>query len=182
MSDQMPPFFISLVSHSDHWMFIGSNGALTAGRKDEENALFPYYTDDKILASADQVGSKTLVLVLKMEKKLWKPFSDHYKGIYKITRNLYKNQWGNELLFEEINEDLGLSFLYSWSFSGKFGFVRKSIILNYGNKPVNLEILDGVQDIMPYGFQANSNCKGVTWSMLTREVNWIPAAELEFFP
>jgi hypothetical protein len=150
--DQMPPFFISLVSHSDHWMFIGSNGALTAGRKDEENALFPYYTDDKIVASADQVGSKTLVLVEKDQiKRLWRPFSDIYKGVYKITRNLYKNQWGNELLFEEINEDLGLSFLYSWSFSSKYGFVRKSILLNNGDKPTTLDILDGVQDIMPYG-------------------------------
>lgn len=150
--DQMPPFFISLVSHSDHWMFIGSNGALTAGRKDEENALFPYYTDDKILASADQVGSKTLMLVHENGKKiLWQPFSDSYKGLYKVTRNLYKNQWGNELLFEEVNEDLGLSFLYSWSFSSKFGFIRKSIVVNNGNKPVQVELLDGVQNILPYG-------------------------------
>ena len=50
--DQMPPFFISLVSHSDHWMFIASNGGLTAGRRNEDNALFPYYTDDKIIATA----------------------------------------------------------------------------------------------------------------------------------
>ncbi|WP_373520878.1 hypothetical protein [Aquiflexum sp.] len=150
--DQMPPFFISLVSHSDHWMFISSNGALTAGRKDEENALFPYYTDDKIIASADQVGSKTLVLVHENGKKiLWQPFSDNYNGLYKVTRNLYKNQWGNELLFEEVNEDLGLSFLYSWSFSSQFGFIRKSIIVNNGNKPVQVELLDGVQNILPYG-------------------------------
>ncbi|WP_228780059.1 hypothetical protein [Aquiflexum lacus] len=150
--DQMPPFFISLVSHSDHWMFIGSNGALSAGRKDEENALFPYYTDDKIIASSDQVGSKTLVLLLENGKKiLWQPFSDSYNGLYNVTRNLYKNQWGNELLFEEINGDLGLSFLYSWSFSSKFGFIRKSIIVNNGKKPVQVELLDGVQNILPYG-------------------------------
>ena len=31
-SDVMPPFFMSIVSHSDHWMFISSNGALSAGR------------------------------------------------------------------------------------------------------------------------------------------------------
>lgn len=150
--DQMPPFFISLVSPSDHWMFIGSNGALTAGRKDEENALFPYYTDDKIIASADQVGSKTVVLVRKNGNKiLWLPFSDSYKGLYQVTRNLYKNQWGNELLFEEVNKDLGLSFLYSWSFSSKFGFIKKSIIVNNGEKPIQLELLDGVQNILPYG-------------------------------
>ncbi len=30
--DQMPPFFMSLVSHSDHWTFVSSTGGLTAGR------------------------------------------------------------------------------------------------------------------------------------------------------
>ena len=29
----MDPFLVSVVSNSDHWMFISSNGALTAGRK-----------------------------------------------------------------------------------------------------------------------------------------------------
>ena len=51
-NDEMRPFFMSIVSDSNHWMFISSNGGLTAGRKDSENALFPYYTDDKITESA----------------------------------------------------------------------------------------------------------------------------------
>ena len=46
--DQMAPFFISVVSNSDHWMFISSTGGLTAGRVSPENALFPYITVDKI--------------------------------------------------------------------------------------------------------------------------------------
>ena len=29
--DQMPPFFMSLVSSADHWLFIASTGGLTAG-------------------------------------------------------------------------------------------------------------------------------------------------------
>ena len=39
--DQIPPFFMSLVSSADHWLFISSTGGLTAGRKDAESALFP---------------------------------------------------------------------------------------------------------------------------------------------
>ncbi len=39
--DQMKPFFISVVSASDHWLFISSTGALSAGRIRPENALFP---------------------------------------------------------------------------------------------------------------------------------------------
>ena len=52
-NDAMRPFFMSIVSDSNHWMFISSNGGLTAGRKNSEYALFPYYTDDKITESAD---------------------------------------------------------------------------------------------------------------------------------
>ena len=38
-SNELRPFFMSLVSDSNHWMFISSNGGLTAGRKDS-NLLF----------------------------------------------------------------------------------------------------------------------------------------------
>ena len=44
----MPPFFMSVVSGYDHWLFVSSTGGLTCGRRDPENALFPYCTDDKI--------------------------------------------------------------------------------------------------------------------------------------
>ena len=35
-SNEMRPFFMSIVSDSNHWMFISSNGGLTAGRKNSE--------------------------------------------------------------------------------------------------------------------------------------------------
>ena len=47
--DQMPPFFMSLVSNTDHWNFISSSGGLTAGRGNAESAVFPYTTDDKVV-------------------------------------------------------------------------------------------------------------------------------------
>ena len=46
--DQLDPFFMSVASSSDHWLFLSSNGGLSAGRKNPEYALFPYYTVDKI--------------------------------------------------------------------------------------------------------------------------------------
>ena len=41
--DKMRPFFMSIVSNSNHWMFISSTGSLSAGRKNSEFSLFPYY-------------------------------------------------------------------------------------------------------------------------------------------
>ena len=37
----MAPFFVSLISDSDHWLFVSSTGGLTAGRVSPETALFP---------------------------------------------------------------------------------------------------------------------------------------------
>ena len=45
--DSMPPFLMSVVSDSDVWLFVGSNGAFTAGRRDPDHALFPSQTADK---------------------------------------------------------------------------------------------------------------------------------------
>ena len=61
--DRMRPFFMTVVSDADHWLFISSNGGLTAGRRDADLALFPYYTDDKIRDMAEVTGSKTLLRV-----------------------------------------------------------------------------------------------------------------------
>lgn len=64
-SNKMRPFFMSMVSDSNHWMFLSSNGGLTAGRKDCDTALFPYYTDDKITESVEITGSKTIFQIHK---------------------------------------------------------------------------------------------------------------------
>jgi len=152
--DEMRSFFMTVVSHSNHWMFISSTGGLSAGRKDCNSALFPYYTDDKITSSAEITGSKTLFLVSKGDKtSLWEPFSSKYAGIYKVTRNLYKNAFGNKIIFEEINHDLALKFTYQWNSSDHFGFVKKSTITNEGGEAVTLSLLDGIQNLLPYGVE-----------------------------
>ncbi|PWE00146.1 hypothetical protein [Marinilabilia rubra] len=150
--DVMDDFFMSIVSDSDHWMFLSSNGSLTAGRKDRDNALFPYYTDDKIHDYQRMTGSYTSLLVEKDNKTyLWEPFSKETSQVYKIVRNLYKSIYGNKIIFEEENLDLGVSFQYSWANSEKFGFIRKSSIQNTGNNNLKVEVLDGIRNILPYG-------------------------------
>ena len=150
--DQMPPFFMSLVSYTDQWLFISSLGGLTAGRKNPDNALFPYTTDDKIHDSQEQTGSKTIVMATKKtETFLWEPFSNRYEGIYRIERNLYKHIYGNQLIFEEINHDLGLSFSYGWAFSQEYGIVKKSSIQNIGAQTTKIQLVDGIHNLLPYG-------------------------------
>jgi hypothetical protein len=150
--DQMRTFFMSIISNSNHWLFIGSNGGLSAGRKDSENALFPYYTDDKIIESAEITGSKTIIRSEKNEMvHIWEPFSIHFANLYSLERNLYKNTYGNKILFEEINYDLNLTFQYQWCTSDQYGFVKTSKLFNNGQSETTLSLLDGIQNILPYG-------------------------------
>lgn len=150
--DAMPPFLMSLVSDSDHWFFISSNGALTAGRRDPNHALFPYYTDDRIHDSQDQTGSKTIFIVNRGDRCfLWEPFSKRYEGLYNVSRNLYKSVFNNKIVFEEINWDLSLAFSYAWMFSERFGFIRHATLVNLSTEPVEVNLLDGIQNLLPYG-------------------------------
>ncbi len=150
--DAMPPFLMSLVSDSDHWMFVSSTGALTAGRRDPDHALFPYYTDDRIHDSQDQTGGKIILLVARAgHNALWEPFSQRYAGLYRITRSLSKSVYSNKLIFEEVNHDLGLSFSCAWMTSDRFGFVRRAALANLGEEPVEVDLLDGIQNLMPHG-------------------------------
>ncbi|MCB9245048.1 MAG: hypothetical protein H6606_01345 [Flavobacteriales bacterium] len=148
----MRPFLMTLVSSGDHWMFIGSNGGLTAGRKNAESALFPYYTDDMILEMAGITGNRTLVRFNEAGKlKIWEPFSTIGDEYFTITRNILKNATGNKVLFEEENHDLGLVFSYMWTFSEHYGFVKSSSIVATGNEAMQVEVLDGVSNILPSG-------------------------------
>ncbi len=150
--DLMRPFFISLVSHSDLWLFTSTTGGLSAGRRNEESALFPYYTDDKISESSETTGSKTIIQSgAGSDRRLWEPFSERYAGVYTVSRNLYKNVAGTKIIFEEINHDLALQFQYSWRFSEQYGLVKRSEITNLGEANLNLRVLDGIQNLVPYG-------------------------------
>jgi hypothetical protein len=148
--DKQAPFFISVVSDGDHWLFISSNGGLTAGRVSPETALFPYVTVDKIHDSAVHTGSKTLFRVNAGGRQYeWEPFNKEHDGLYVIHRHIYKNLLGNKIRFEEINHDLQLVFRYTWSSSDSYGFIRLCELHNRGDESVSVDMVDGVQNVLP---------------------------------
>jgi len=150
--NQMPPFFMSVVSSSDHWLFISSTGGLTAGRKNAESAIFPYDTVDKVSEGSWSTGPLSIFLVTRDgPTSLWEPLSDRYTGLYKIERNLYKNIIGNKLVFEEVNLDLGLTYRKAWRTSDRFGFVLTMWLHNQSGEPVDIKLLSGVRNVLPFG-------------------------------
>lgn len=152
--DGMKPFFISLASATDLWMYISSTGGLTCGRRNPEQVLFPYYTDDKITESSEHTGAKTLIRVRRGEHTLlWEPFSDRYMGMYRLRRSIAKSVVGNQLLFIEQNLDLGLTFTYRWAAAEPFGWIRRATLVNDTDTPAEVELIDGLQNVMPSGVE-----------------------------
>ncbi len=148
-ADSMPVFFMSIVSDSNHWMFLASNGGLTAGRVNSDSALFPYCTDDKIIDSSEYVGNKTIIQGHRNGTVYnWEPFSGQSHR-FTIERNLYKHRLGNSVIFEEHNHDLNLCFSYEWSTSDRYGFVKTSTLVSHSEHVHELRILDGLQHVMP---------------------------------
>jgi hypothetical protein len=150
--DQMAPFFISVISSSDHWLFVSSTGGLTAGRVSPESALFPYIPVDKVHESAAHTGGKTILRVLDTDRpSVWEPFNREQDDRYDLTRNLYKTVLGNKLCFEEINQDLQLAFRCTWATSERYGFVRQCQLQELSGAAREVELLDGLQGILPAG-------------------------------
>ena len=168
----LPPFFINIVSASDIWLFLSSNGALTAGRQNSGASVFPYETDDRLHLSTS-TGPKTLI---RLENgQIWEPFNTGYDNPYKILRNLYKSVMGDSVVFEEINEDFGLLFSYVWETSEKYGIIRTALLKNLSDKETYLEVLDGVENIIPYGIpsglSATSSCLTDAYKVAERPNN-----------
>ena len=154
--DAMPPFLMSLLGASDLWMFVASNGGLSAGRVDVESALFPYAPQDRLLESVEHTGPKTVLLVRRDQRRaLWEPFSERGRGVYRVERTLAKSVLGHAIVFEEVNHDLGLAFRFEWRGSESYGFVRTAWLSEMRGEPCEVTLLDGLQDVLPSGVSAS---------------------------
>ncbi len=145
--DQLPGFFMTVVSATDVWLFLSSTGGLTAGRHNADHALFPYYTDDKITESAGRTGGVTLVRASSAEERelTWQPFGDREPGL----RTLYKSTFGDAIMFEHCHDALGLTFRVTWRTSQRFGLVRCCSLESTLGGDREVQVLDGVLNLLP---------------------------------
>ncbi len=66
--ETLPPFLMNVVSDGDVWLFMGSNGGLTAGRRDPDGAIFPYRPADQLLHEPRSSG---IVSLLRVFGRVW---------------------------------------------------------------------------------------------------------------
>ena len=155
--DLMDDFFMTITSSSDVWNFLWSKGGITAGRMNADHAIFQYGTADKISDYKYTTGSYTAVAIETADGvKVWEPFGKFLcaTGVSTASEagvqyNLYKNVNGSKVVFEEVNENLQLTFRYGWTSSKKFGLVKFCKIINLSDKAQKVKVLDGARNIMP---------------------------------
>jgi hypothetical protein len=181
--EALPVFFMAIASSSDLWLFVASNGGLTAGRGDSDHTLFPYRPVDRIYDSAAHTGPVTALWIQRphSDEILWEPFAAHTPRIHRITRNLYKSLEGDRVWFEEVNEDLRLVFRYGWSTAADYGLVRTAELESFSDAPVGVRLLDGVRNLLVPGIsrrlQEEYSCLGDAYK--TAEL--VPGTSLAVF-
>lgn len=172
--DQMKPFFISLASDTDLWMYLASTGGLTCGRRSPGEALFPYYTDDKITESYEFTGPRTII-------NNWIPFSNHQQPVYKISRKIAKSTVGNQIVFCEENHTLGLRFSYLWAPAGKHGWVRRATLENLSKELVRIRLTDKLQNVLPAGVERKTQNEFSTLVDGYKKTELVPGTSLALF-
>ena len=157
--DALPPFLMTLVSSGDLWMYVSSRGGLTAGRECADHCLFPYETVDKLHHCHTYTGPLSLIRYRDSTHatKVWHPFAGGVVPEDACQRDLYKHLVGDQVLFTETNEPLGLKFSYSWQASRRFGFVRTSTLENIGASTVEVDLLDGFLNLQPFGIELTTS-------------------------
>ncbi|MEM0896810.1 MAG: hypothetical protein AAGJ79_07970, partial [Verrucomicrobiota bacterium] len=144
----MEPFFFSLATAEDQWFFCSSHGSLAAGRRSPETSLFPYYTVDKVIDNWNTTGPWTAVVA---GDQLWNPFRPSIALLTPCRRRLMKSELGDEVVFDELHEGLGLRMTYRWQLSSRFGFVRKARMTNESGERARLRFADGLDNFLPPG-------------------------------
>ena len=172
--DAMQPFFISLASDTDLWMYLSSTGGLTCGRRSPGEALFPYYTDDKITESFEFTGPRTVI-------NDWRPFSNLQQPVFDITRKIAKSLVGNQIVFCEENHTLGLRFSYVWAPAGKHGWIRRATLENLTDKPLDIDLKDSLMNVLPAGVERKTQNEFSTLVDGYKKTELVPGTSLALF-
>jgi hypothetical protein len=160
------------------WVFYVNRGqgVCSFGVRDKNSPIMEFSPASIAYSNVNVKGFRTFIKLNNDD--IYEPFSS-LPSKYKITRKMFIKQ--NELSIEEINEDLGLKInvvYFTLPFEEFAGLVRRVEITNISNSKLEIEVLDGMPEIIPFGIE-NSTYKEVgslmrSWMEVYNLENKIP--------
>jgi hypothetical protein len=128
------------------WSFYVNRGQAMAsfGVENKNNSILEFYPAHQSYQFVRNMGFRTF---LKIGDQVYEPFRSD-----SIKTRMYVGM--NELELEEINDQIGLKINITYVTlpdEPLAGLVRRVNVKNISNKPMELEIIDGLPGIIPYG-------------------------------
>lgn len=128
------------------WSFYVNRGQAIAsfGVENKNNSILEFYPAHQAYQLVRNLGFRTFI---KIGEEVYEPFRSD-----SLRTRMYVGM--NELELEEINDQIGLKInirYFTLPEEPLAGFVRRVVVKNISGKPMDLEILDGVPGILPYG-------------------------------
>lgn len=178
--DKLPPFSSFLsglagIKGIPLWVFYTNRGQgiNSFGIHNKDNAIMEFNPANTAYENTPLKGFRTFV---KMDGKYYEPFRAMGK---QIERNLYIRR--NSIKIEEINRELGLHITVKYFILPKESIgalVRKVEIKNRDKQIKDIELLDGMPKIIPYGihngaFKEMSNLLK-SWTEVNNIENHVP--------
>lgn len=138
------------------WVFYVNRGQLVIsfGTKDKNHSILEFLPANQAWQSAASEGFRTFLKVKNGSKvTYYEPFQDSLDNLSFELRRLMRIK-SYELSLEEVNPVLGLKInVRYFTLSGEpiAAIIRELKITNIGKKALEIEVLDGLPKITPYG-------------------------------
>ena len=132
------------------WVFYVNRGQCIAafGISNKDNAIMEFFPAFRSYRNVETVGFRTFIKV--NGRKFYEPFSAHNRG--ETVQEMHIGM--NELELQERSSETGIEtniLYYTLPMERIAALVRKVTIKNVSSTTRNLEILDGIPVLLPYG-------------------------------
>ena len=138
------------------WVFYVNRGQCIAsfGIESKDKAIMEFQPANKSYRSSALQGFRTFIKLRAASKEIyWEPFQEHLEGTaFKKKQTMSISAHG--LVLREVNQDLGLTVEVNYLTLPEEPYsalVRDIRIINNTKKNYDIELIDGLPAIMPYG-------------------------------
>ncbi|MCM8791804.1 MAG: cellobiose phosphorylase [Candidatus Omnitrophica bacterium] len=140
------------------WVFYvnRSQCIISFGTQNKDHSILEFYPANKAWHFVSSLGFRTFLKIIKnSEIILYEPFNNNCINIkFQLSNRLFINSWS--LKFEEINFSLGIKTeveFFTIPNDRYGGLVRILTLTNLKNQSLNLQLLDGLPQIIPYALR-----------------------------